>query len=202
MDPDKSSTIQVPPGRWVATCIFSKPLRWATYSTPRCCSNWCHSQEVVRSWSLYRLLIICDDFFSAAGKILRRELRDRAKEELAGRDPHDDYVNAKLWESPRRYSNLELYKLLFAKRNTADGYAKIPWFAFTICIYLFSDLVPISNSNTRKFVLLGRGGLREPPRVNNCLEHRQRIVILLWCQIWHQTRMNIRLSYLKFDWNV
>ena len=38
---------------------------------------------------------ICDDF-SAAGKILRRELRDRAKEELAGRDPHDDYVNAKL----------------------------------------------------------------------------------------------------------
>jgi hypothetical protein len=36
------------------------------------------------------------DFFSAAGKILRRELRDRAKKELAGRDPHDDYVNAKL----------------------------------------------------------------------------------------------------------
>jgi len=33
---------------------------------------------------------------SAAGKILRRELRDRAKEELAGRDPYDDQVNAKL----------------------------------------------------------------------------------------------------------
>jgi len=33
---------------------------------------------------------------SAAGKILRRELRDRAKEELAGRDPHDDHINAKL----------------------------------------------------------------------------------------------------------
>ena len=39
---------------------------------------------------------IYDDFFSAAGKILRRELRDRAKEELAGRDPYDDHVNAKL----------------------------------------------------------------------------------------------------------
>ena len=39
---------------------------------------------------------ICDDLFSAAGKILRRELRDRLKEELAGRDPYDDQVNAKL----------------------------------------------------------------------------------------------------------
>jgi 4-coumarate--CoA ligase len=46
--------------------------------------------------SLYRLIIMCDDLFSAAGKILRRELRDRAKEELAGRDPHDDHANAKL----------------------------------------------------------------------------------------------------------
>ena len=36
------------------------------------------------------------DDFSAAGKILRRELRDQAKQELAGRDPHDDHVNAKL----------------------------------------------------------------------------------------------------------
>ncbi|KAJ3496824.1 hypothetical protein NLJ89_g10432 [Agrocybe chaxingu] len=33
---------------------------------------------------------------SAAGKILRRELRDRAKEELAGRDPADDVVKSKL----------------------------------------------------------------------------------------------------------
>ncbi|KIM40250.1 hypothetical protein M413DRAFT_175243 [Hebeloma cylindrosporum] len=33
---------------------------------------------------------------SAAGKILRRELRDKAKEELAGRDPSDDNVRAKL----------------------------------------------------------------------------------------------------------
>ncbi|PPQ66308.1 hypothetical protein CVT24_007305 [Panaeolus cyanescens] len=33
---------------------------------------------------------------SAAGKILRRELRDRAKVELAGRDPADDIVKAKL----------------------------------------------------------------------------------------------------------
>ncbi|KAF8806514.1 AMP binding protein [Phlegmacium glaucopus] len=33
---------------------------------------------------------------SAAGKILRRELRDRAKEELAGKDPHDDHISAKL----------------------------------------------------------------------------------------------------------
>ncbi|KDR75730.1 hypothetical protein GALMADRAFT_248391 [Galerina marginata CBS 339.88] len=33
---------------------------------------------------------------SAAGKILRRELRDRAKEELTGRDPSDDNVKAKL----------------------------------------------------------------------------------------------------------
>ncbi|KAF8967926.1 AMP binding protein [Flammula alnicola] len=33
---------------------------------------------------------------SAAGKILRRELRERAKEELAGRDPSDDNVKAKL----------------------------------------------------------------------------------------------------------
>jgi len=32
---------------------------------------------------------------SAAGKILRRELRDRAKEELKGIDP-SDYVKAKL----------------------------------------------------------------------------------------------------------
>ena len=38
----------------------------------------------------------CDDIFSAAGKILRRELRDRAKEELAGGDPYDDHVNTKL----------------------------------------------------------------------------------------------------------
>ncbi|CAA7259028.1 unnamed protein product [Cyclocybe aegerita] len=33
---------------------------------------------------------------SAAGKILRRELRERAKEELAGRDPADDVVKSKL----------------------------------------------------------------------------------------------------------
>ncbi|KAF5322581.1 hypothetical protein D9619_001914 [Psilocybe cf. subviscida] len=33
---------------------------------------------------------------SAAGKILRRELRERAKEELAGRDPADNIVKAKL----------------------------------------------------------------------------------------------------------
>ncbi|XP_006461225.1 acyl-CoA synthetase [Agaricus bisporus var. bisporus H97] len=33
---------------------------------------------------------------SAAGKILRREIRDRAKEELRGRDPADEDVNAKL----------------------------------------------------------------------------------------------------------
>lgn len=33
---------------------------------------------------------------SAAGKILRRELRDRAKQELAGRDPGDEDVKAKL----------------------------------------------------------------------------------------------------------
>jgi len=33
---------------------------------------------------------------SAAGKILRRELRERAKQELAGRDPADDIVKAKL----------------------------------------------------------------------------------------------------------
>lgn len=33
---------------------------------------------------------------SAAGKILRRELRDRAKNELAGKDPHDDHVSTKL----------------------------------------------------------------------------------------------------------
>ena len=39
---------------------------------------------------------ICDDLFSASGKILRRELRDRAKEELAGKDPYDDQLNAKL----------------------------------------------------------------------------------------------------------
>lgn len=34
---------------------------------------------------------------SAAGKILRRELRDLAKEELAGRDPADSTSRAKLW---------------------------------------------------------------------------------------------------------
>jgi acyl-CoA synthetase (AMP-forming)/AMP-acid ligase II len=33
---------------------------------------------------------------SAAGKILRRELRERAKKELAGRDPSDDNIGAKL----------------------------------------------------------------------------------------------------------
>ncbi|PPQ89783.1 hypothetical protein CVT25_008160 [Psilocybe cyanescens] len=33
---------------------------------------------------------------SAAGKILRRELRDKAKEELAGRDPSDDNIKARL----------------------------------------------------------------------------------------------------------
>jgi len=33
---------------------------------------------------------------SAAGKILRRELRDQAKKELAGKDPSDDDVRAKL----------------------------------------------------------------------------------------------------------
>jgi len=33
---------------------------------------------------------------SAAGKILRREIRDRAKVELAGRDPADDIVRSKL----------------------------------------------------------------------------------------------------------
>lgn len=33
---------------------------------------------------------------SAAGKILRRELRDRAKEELAGCDPGDEDIKAKL----------------------------------------------------------------------------------------------------------
>ncbi|KAH9485035.1 4-coumarate--CoA ligase-like 7 [Psilocybe cubensis] len=33
---------------------------------------------------------------SAAGKILRRELRDKAKEELAGRDPADNNIKAKL----------------------------------------------------------------------------------------------------------
>jgi len=33
---------------------------------------------------------------SAAGKILRRDLRDRAKQELAGKDPHDDYISSKL----------------------------------------------------------------------------------------------------------
>jgi acyl-CoA synthetase (AMP-forming)/AMP-acid ligase II len=34
--------------------------------------------------------------YSASGKILRRELRDRAKEELAGRDPAEAIVGAKL----------------------------------------------------------------------------------------------------------
>lgn len=33
---------------------------------------------------------------SAAGKILRRELRERAKQELAGRDPGDEDVRNKL----------------------------------------------------------------------------------------------------------
>jgi 4-coumarate--CoA ligase len=33
---------------------------------------------------------------SAAGKILRRELRERAKTELAGRDPGDEEFKAKL----------------------------------------------------------------------------------------------------------
>jgi acyl-coenzyme A synthetase/AMP-(fatty) acid ligase len=33
---------------------------------------------------------------SASGKILRRELRDRAKQELAGRDPGDEDVKVKL----------------------------------------------------------------------------------------------------------
>lgn len=37
-----------------------------------------------------------DKLFSAAGKILRRELRDRAKKELAGKDSYDDHVSAKL----------------------------------------------------------------------------------------------------------
>ena len=40
---------------------------------------------------LYRL-VNCDSF-GTAYKILRREVRDRGKEEL---DPHDDQVNAKV----------------------------------------------------------------------------------------------------------
>ena len=60
----------------------------------RCCGNRCHPQEV-RSWSLCGLVVFATSF-SAAGKILRRELRYRAKEELAGRDPYDNRVNAKL----------------------------------------------------------------------------------------------------------
>lgn len=35
-------------------------------------------------------------FFSASGKVLRRELRDLAKAELGGKDPVDDIFKAKL----------------------------------------------------------------------------------------------------------
>ncbi|KAJ3574536.1 hypothetical protein NP233_g1706 [Leucocoprinus birnbaumii] len=41
-------------------------------------------------------IAFAQDVKNAAGKILRRELRDRAKQELAGRDPGDEDVKAKL----------------------------------------------------------------------------------------------------------
>jgi hypothetical protein len=55
---------------------------------------------VPKRWDalLFPLPLAADRPFycSAAGKILRRELRDLAKKELAGRDPADNLVKAKL----------------------------------------------------------------------------------------------------------
>jgi hypothetical protein len=36
------------------------------------------------------------EYYSAAGKILRRQLREKAKVEFVGRDPSDDLLKAKL----------------------------------------------------------------------------------------------------------
>ena len=60
---------------------------------------------------LYRL-VNCDSF-GTAYKILRREVRDRGKEEL---DPYDDQVNAKVWESPRFLSYTSFYCKKYGRR--------------------------------------------------------------------------------------
>ncbi|KAF8161247.1 AMP binding protein [Crassisporium funariophilum] len=62
----------------------------------RSISQWIQ-QKVARHKFLRGGVVVIDVVpKSAAGKILRRELRERAKEELAGRDPHDDNISAKL----------------------------------------------------------------------------------------------------------
>jgi acyl-CoA synthetase (AMP-forming)/AMP-acid ligase II len=55
-------------------------------------------QEKVAKHKYLRGGVIVVDIIpkSAAGKILRRELRERAKQELAGRDPAERYIDAKL----------------------------------------------------------------------------------------------------------
>lgn len=45
---------------------------------------------------LSNFLFEADMVSSAAGKILRRELRERAKRELEGQDPADQHIKAKL----------------------------------------------------------------------------------------------------------
>jgi len=64
---------------------------------PRCRrrSHRCYSKEV---GILITVRASLTTFFpcSAAGKILRRELRERAKEELKGRDPSDAILECKL----------------------------------------------------------------------------------------------------------
>lgn len=63
----------------------------------RCCCDRPHTQKVARSHYCIRVNISHEsNFNSAAGKILRRELRDRAKEELSGKDPGNAVLKVKL----------------------------------------------------------------------------------------------------------
>ena len=68
---------------------------------------------------------ICD-FLNAAGKIIRRELRDWGKEELAGNDPHDDHVNAKVWERPRFLSYTSFFCKKYGRRMSHTMIRIIP----------------------------------------------------------------------------